>query len=143
MAVDIVFETHSTSEDNERGIATGWLPGALSATGREQAGELGARRRATGVRVVFSSDLRRAVATAQLAFEGSGIPLRTDWRLRECNYGALNGMPVAQLEAERRHRIDEPFPDGESYRQVVERVRAFLADLARDWEGQQVLLVGH
>src|SRR5688500_1208232 len=29
MSVDIVFETHSISEDNEHGIATGWLPGAL------------------------------------------------------------------------------------------------------------------
>ena len=34
MAVDIVFETHSTGEDNQRGVATGWLPGALSAEGQ-------------------------------------------------------------------------------------------------------------
>ncbi len=45
MTIRIVFETHSTTEDNERGIATGWLPGRLSAAGRAQAAEL-ARRRA-------------------------------------------------------------------------------------------------
>ena len=143
MAVDIVFETHSTSTDNERGIATGWLPGALSTEGRVQARALGARRRGTGVDVIFTSDLRRAVETAELAFEGEAIPTRTDWRLRECNYGRLNGMPVAQLHAERRLRIDAPFPDGESYHQVVGRVRTFLDELAPDWDGRQVLLIGH
>lgn len=38
----IVFETHSITEDNELGFATGWLPGRLSATGRELARDLGA-----------------------------------------------------------------------------------------------------
>jgi len=143
MAVDIVFETHSTSEDNERGLATGWLPGALSDEGRAQARALGARRRGTGVQVIVTSDLRRAVETAELAFEGSGLPMQIDWRLRECNYGLLNGMPVAQLATERLARINAPFPEGESYRQVVERVSAFLDDLARDCDGQKVLLIGH
>lgn len=143
MAVDIVFETHSTSEDNERGFATGWQPGTLSALGREQARALGARRQGTGLDVVFTSDLRRAVETAELAFDGSGLPIRTDWRLRECNYGRLTGMPVAQLATERLARVDVPFPDGESYRQVVERVSIFLDDLARDCEAQHVLVIGH
>ena len=95
------------------------------------------------MQVVFTSDLRRAVETAELAFEGSGLPLRTDWRLRECNYGLFNGMPAAQIASERLARIDAPFPEGESYRQVVVRVSAFLDDLARDCDEQQVLLIGH
>jgi broad specificity phosphatase PhoE len=41
MAVQIVYETHSLTEDNEAGRATGWLPGRLSAAGRELAAELG------------------------------------------------------------------------------------------------------
>lgn len=61
MVVELVYETHSTSTDNEAGIATGWLPGQLSAAGRQQARELRARRRDDGVAVVFTSDLRRAV----------------------------------------------------------------------------------
>ncbi|MFD0889954.1 hypothetical protein ACFQ08_35890 [Streptosporangium algeriense] len=39
MPVDLVFETHSISEDNERGVATGWLPGRLSERGRALAAE--------------------------------------------------------------------------------------------------------
>ena len=37
MAIEVVFETHATTLDNEQGHATGWLPGQLSADGQEQA----------------------------------------------------------------------------------------------------------
>lgn len=93
MSVEIVFETHSISTDNERGIATGWLPGLLSERGRTLAAELGERRRDDGIAAVFTSDLRRAVETAEIAFGGAGIPIHQDPRLRECNYGSLNGVP--------------------------------------------------
>ena len=143
MGVQVVYETHSTSVDNEQGLATGWLGGTLSPVGREQAEQLGLRRRPDGLDVVVASDLQRAVETAQLAFGDSGIPLRVDWRLRECNYGALNGMPRSQLDAERRLRLDTPFPGGESWRQAVERVSSFLDELVEERRGQRVLLIGH
>jgi broad specificity phosphatase PhoE len=143
MTVDIIYETHSTTIDNERGIATGWLPGQLSESGREQAHALGKRRRDEDIAAVFVSDLRRAVETAEIAFSGSGIPMYTDARLRECNYGTLNGMPVARLAAERRRHIDEPFQGGQSYRGVVEETRSFLHKLAAGWDGRMVVIVAH
>lgn len=81
--------------------------------------------------------------TADIAFRGSGIPIFHDWRLRECDYGELTGMPASRLEAERSHRIDEPFPGGESYRQTVARVQSFLGDLSPRWDGTQVVVIGH
>jgi broad specificity phosphatase PhoE len=66
-----------------------------------------------------------------------------DWRLRECDYGAMNGMPRALLEAERRARLDEPFPGGESWRQAVARVTGLLDELTRTRDGQRVCLIGH
>ena len=143
MAVQVVYETHSVSVDNERGIATGWLPGSLSARGRELAVELGRRRRSDGLAAVFASDLTRAVETAALAFADSGIPVYVDTRLRECNYGSWNGLPVAQLAAERRARIEVPWPGGESLRDAVARFAAFLADLRRAWDGCRVLVIAH
>jgi hypothetical protein len=125
----------TTTVDNEHGIATGWNDGQLSERGRALAARLGERRRNHGVDAIFSSDLGRAVETVEVAFTGSDIPVHLDARLRECNYGEWNGMPVARLAAERRRRIREPFPGGESYLDVVDRVADFLADLARDWEG--------
>jgi broad specificity phosphatase PhoE len=143
MAVEIIYETHSVTTDNEAGIATGWLPGELSPTGRALARALGDRRRGSGIAAIFVSDLARAVQTAQIAFGDSGIPIHTDARLRECNYGTRNGMPVTQLAAERSQHIDQPYPDGQSYRQVVTQVRSFLHDLSADWDGCKVVVIGH
>jgi broad specificity phosphatase PhoE len=141
VVVEIVYETHSISEDNERGIATGWLPGRLSEEGRRLAAELGERRR--GERLVYVSDLARAVETAEIAFAGSGAEIRQDARLREVDYGAWNGAPVVRIAAERRRRIEEPFPGGPSYRDVVEQTRSFLDDLRRDHDGGRVVVVSH
>ena len=142
MSVELVYETHSISVDNERGIATGWLPGELSAKGRRLAHELGRRRREDGIACVFTSDLRRAVETAEIAFEGSDIEIRRDERLRECNYGELNGAPVAELEP-RRLYVEEPFPGGQSYRDCVGLLRRFLVDVGREFDGRRVLVIAH
>lgn len=143
MPTEIVFETHSWSDDNDRGIATGWLPGQLSPRGRALATELGERRRRNGLAAVFSSDLRRAAETAELAFRGSGIPILHDWRLRECDYGDRNGTPTAELHRDRARYLDQPYPGGESWRQAVQRVAGFLHDLRLRWDGQRVLVIGH
>ena len=143
MSVAIVFETHATSTDNKAGIATGWLPGDVSEGGLLQAVELGERRRAGGFAAVFTSDLARAVRTAEIAFAGTEVPIHTDPRLRECNYGRLNGAPVAVLEQERPARVEGAFPGGESYRDVAARVGAFLTDLHPRFEGRRILVIGH
>ena len=66
-----------------------------------------------------------------------------DWRLRECDYGQRNGMPVAELHAGRREYLDRPYPGGESWRLAVARVGRFLADLPLRWNGQRILVIGH
>jgi broad specificity phosphatase PhoE len=141
--IKLVYETHSLTLDNERGFATGWLPGELSPYGREQARELGDRRREDGLARVFSSDLRRAVETVKIAFAGSALPVHQDARLRECDYGELNGAPVAEIEAIRVDCIERPFPGGESYMDVVRRTREFLDDLLREHDGERVLVISH
>ena len=117
MTVELIFETHALTTDNEAGIATGWLPGALSPRGRELARALGERHRHREVAAVFVSDLARAVQTAELAFGDRGIPIVRDARLRECDYGALTRHPAADIEARRASQIALPFPGGESYEQ--------------------------
>lgn len=143
MAISLVFETHSTTVDNEQGRATGWWPGALSEQGRAQARQLGGRRGNDGITAVFSSDLARAVETASIAFDASPIPVLYDWRLRECDYGERNGMPAAELHATRREHLDRSYPGGESWRQAVARVGRFLGDLPLRWDGKRVLVIGH
>jgi 2,3-bisphosphoglycerate-dependent phosphoglycerate mutase len=130
------------SEDNERGRATGWNHGALSPRGRDLAAELGRRRRADGLDVVLTSDLRRATETAEIAFAGSPIPVLHDWRLRECNYGDLNGHPADLVRAAVPTALDR-YPGGESWADAIERVHGVLDDIQRHWRGRRVLIIGH
>jgi len=143
LSVELVYETHSTTLDNERGIATGWLQGELSEQGRANARSLGERRRDDGLAAVYTSDLARAEDTAAIAFGGTDMPVVSDPRLRECDYGELNGGPVVTVTAVKRLHIDVPFPGGESYCDVVERTREFLVDLAERHDGQRVLVIAH
>lgn len=139
----IVFETHAASLDNEAGIASGHLDVDLSPLGRQQAQELGERYANVAVASVVCSDLRRSFRTAEIAFGSSGVPILRDRRLRECDYGDLTGYPVDIMERERSGRLHHPFPNGESYSQAMERVRALLVELVDGYAGQIVLIVGH
>jgi broad specificity phosphatase PhoE len=143
VGTEIIFETHSMSEDNEAGIAGGWLPGQLSANGCELAAALGRRRSGDGLAAVFSSDLGRALETAAIAFAQSDVPVLADWRLRECDYGTLNGALSEEVHANRSAYLDRPHPGGESWRAATDRVGLFLKDLALRWDGARVLIIGH
>lgn len=143
VSTTIVFETHSITEDNERGLATGWLPGSLSPTGRELARELGDRRRNDGLSAVFTSDLWRAAETTAIAFGSTEVPVLQDRRLRECDFGALNGAARSEVHDDRHRWLDVPYPGGESWRQAVTRVAGFLRDVPTRWDGQRILVIGH
>jgi 2,3-bisphosphoglycerate-dependent phosphoglycerate mutase len=143
MRVEVIFETHSLTEDNEVGRATGWLDGRLSERGKLLAAELGERRRHDGLSAVFVSDLGRAVETAEIAFGGTRLPVYREWRLRECNYGAMNGILREQRDREGPQTLGEPFPGGESWREAVRRVMGFLDELARERDRERVLVIGH
>jgi broad specificity phosphatase PhoE len=141
--IEVVFETHSLSEDNEAGIASGWSHSRLSARGRDLARQLGERRRSDGIAAVFASDLRRAAETAHIAFADTDMPVFLDWRLRECDYGERNAGSAEGHVRDRLNYLDVPYPGGESWLQAVTRVGRFLEDLPVRWDGTRVLIIGH
>lgn len=142
--IDIWFQAHTQTHHNAAGIASGHLDPSLTDHGRERANTV-LRDRYAGQHfdVVFASDTQRAYDTACLIFAGRPFPIVRDPRLRECNYGAFAGRPRAEMEAARTLSVYTPFPHGESYAQVALRMRTFLDQLARERDGEQVLLVGH
>jgi Histidine phosphatase superfamily (branch 1) len=99
MTITLVYETHSTTLDNEAGIATGWLPGELSEQGLRQAVALGQRRRADGIDLVVTSDLARAVDTVR---DGSRVLLVSHSANRWALALLLDGLPL-------RLQVDAPF----------------------------------
>jgi broad specificity phosphatase PhoE len=141
--VIIFFATHATSVDNEHHLASGHRDVALSARGKQQARDLGKRFEQEAFTAIFCSDLQRSSTTGQIAFASRGIPLLQDARLRECDYGELTQHPSHEIEAEKANRIAEPFPHGESYQMVARRMKSFLQDVLKVYEGEKILIIGH
>jgi bisphosphoglycerate-dependent phosphoglycerate mutase len=56
----IIFESHSTTEDNESKLAAGWFDTPLSELGKKQAKQLGERYKDTKLDAIFCSDLSRS-----------------------------------------------------------------------------------
>ena len=141
--IEIVFETHSTTTDNERWVASGWLDGQLSPLGRRQAKELGERRADDELVAVFCSDLARAVETAQIAFGASraaDLPRLAAARVQLRDAQRHRGRA---LEVERTKHVLDPYSGGESYVDVVARVRSFLHDLPPRYPTARIAVIGH
>lgn len=139
----IIFESHATSIDNENGIASGWLDPSLSEKGTEQAKELGQRYSAESPRIIYVSDLKRSYETAKIAFRHLDIPIMQDARLREWNYGLLNGESVKKIDGLKKDHLQLPFPGGESLEQAIERFQFFYEEYLEEMKQGTIIIIGH
>ena len=138
----IYFAAHSTTTDNEKGIASGWEEASLSELGIKQSKQLGSRFKDLKIDMICCSDLKRAVDTVRIAFDNK-LPVLIDKRLREVNYGTFNGKPSKTVSAMKNERIDMAFPGGESYKQALVRLHEFYDEIKKEYPDKTVLVVGH
>jgi len=106
----LVLLRHSQSQWNLENRFTGWVDVDLTAAGEAEAKRGGELLKAAGVSFdrVYTSVLRRANRTAQLALAAAGqgdLPLVRDWRLNERHYGGLTGLNKA--ETAQKHGEDQ------------------------------------
>ena len=142
MAIQITYFVHGTTTDNEKDISSGWFDVELSELGIKQSVDLKDQINGKKFDIVFCSDLKRAVDSAKLTFEGE-VPILSDARLRECNYGKYNAQPSSIVEPMQEKAVEERFPDGESYDDVKIRIVDFLKFLKENYDGKSVAIVEH
>lgn len=140
--VDTIFEAHGTTYDNEAHLSSGWNDVELSLLGIQQSREMGERYKDDHFDAIFCSDLQRAYKSAEIGF-GNKWPIVKDARLRECDYGDFTQHPSEEVDIEKPKRLEVPFSNGESYKQTTDRMRLFLEDLKRDYDGKRVMIIGH
>jgi broad specificity phosphatase PhoE len=100
---------------------------------------------------IYSSDLLRARQTAELIAELLGLPVILEPRLREINLGVWEGMPSNLIEAKypkelaarARNSFYERAPNGESPREVADRVLMAINEIANKHPDESVLIVAH
>jgi broad specificity phosphatase PhoE len=143
---------HGQTSFNEERRFTGWADPPLTALGISQAKALGRRIRDERIDAVYSSDLRRAVETANIATQYSRarpVEITIDSSLREANFGSWQGLTFAEASARDpgaadaliRRSIDFCAPGGETIPEVHERLNRFLSRLREGADNVTILVV--
>src|SRR5919197_1548649 len=137
MATLLVLARHGETDWNREHRLQGWADPPLNELGREQALELADALDGERFDAIYSSDLRRAVETAEIVASAlaAGAVVQ-DAALREVDLGSWSGRlwdEVAGLER----------PDGESREQHRARVVGGVLRLAAAHPGQTLLIVSH
>ena len=141
MDTKIIYFVHGTTTDNAEKLCSGWKEAMLNELGREQAKNLGNISQARGDKfdIMFTSDLIRAIESSDIAFPE--IKKTTDSRLRECNYGDLDGKHKSMVIYE--EHIEEAFPNGESLKDIEIRMRKFIEFIIKEYKGKTIGIVAH
>ena len=140
MAVRVIYFVHGTTTDNAEHKSTGWIPGELTEKGIQQSLDLKEQINLDEIDLVISSDLKRAIDSADYTFKGLK-EIYHDERIRECNYGDLNGQDASLVIYE--NHVTESFPNGEALIDVENRVRDFCNYLKANFDGKTVAIVAH
>ena len=132
---------HGETEMNAKHVKQGWTDSALNQAGRNLARLTGMALKGIHFDACISSPLVRSKETVELVLQESGnasVPVQTDDRLKEINFGEEEGIPVASSSFPPEKAVlfftdalNSPrFPGGESVRDVCRRTGEFLTELA-------------
>ena len=128
---------HGETVDNALQIMQGQTQGELNEQGREQARQVAQRLAAQPVDVFISSDLHRAIQTAEIIAAPHGMPVKQTPLLRERDWGSFTGRFIPDLKG-------EVWPDDiESEPALLQRASDFLQYVTTTYPGKRVVAVGH
>jgi broad specificity phosphatase PhoE len=150
----LVLLRHGQTDYNVGGRMQGHLDSMLTETGVEQAASVAPEIARLVPDRLISSDLQRAVDTADLVSAACGLPVKFDARLRETHLGEWQGRTVAEIEdgwpgAIATWRSDPGWapPGGESRIEVVRRSLPVVEELDEEYAAGEpdttVVLVAH
>jgi probable phosphoglycerate mutase len=141
----LLLVRHGQSEWNAAGLLQGQTPHVpLTERGHAQAAAAAAELAQLQPGALLSSDLFRAVQTAEHCAAATGLAITTTPALREQGYGALEGRPSRELwEVVDWTDAHWSAPGGESLAGLHGRVEAFLTNLAAEPPADVIALVTH
>jgi 2,3-bisphosphoglycerate-dependent phosphoglycerate mutase len=147
----VIIVRHGETEWNIKSIRQGNLDSRLTEKGIAQAKALAQRLTREHFTALYSSDLGRAVQTAEEVASVTGHEIITDPRLRERHLGIFQGLSGEEIkqkhpEEYKLHRSlgpDYVIPGGESVKQQVERNIAYLNEIGSKHLGETIVVVTH
>ena len=136
---------HGETEWNAADRVSGITDIALAPAGLQQAEQLAEQCAAAGdIDRIIASPMQRAQMTAQAVSRRIGIPVQTDERLREWNYGTFEGQSrLTPGFSEAKAAWGCKMPGGESVFQIVQRAYNVIDDVKTLYPEENILLVCH
>lgn len=142
---------HGQSAGNAEGRFGGHGPTPLSALGQEQAAKTAKVLANEGIHAIYTSDLVRAVQTAEPLAKLLNIPIQKSEALRERNVGILEGLTFDESKerfprdyyALINRNIHHVITGGESYRQLLRRITGELKTILRTHQSGRIAIFSH
>jgi broad specificity phosphatase PhoE len=149
-AARLIFVRHAEPHEEMHGRVCGRTDVDLSKLGHAHAAQIASSLASQPIVAVYSSPLRRALATAAPIAQRFGVePVIVD-DLRELNFGELEGLTLE--EATTRYPVEAQwmiapaaasFPGGESVASLRERAVLAAKEIAERHQGEAVAVVSH
>ena len=147
----LIAVRHGEAEWNRAQREMGQMNSPLTPLGIQQAEAIARRLSQIPFAALYSSDLGRAMQTAEIIGAASHMPVTVDAGLRERALGIFEGLTVEEMRQRfpreraefERHDPDYAVPGGESARQRQERGARALTAIAENHPGQTVVAVTH
>ena len=142
---------HGQSDGNAEGRFGGHGPTPLSELGLKQAEATAKLLKKEGVNAIYSSDLHRALQTAEPLSQLTGIPVIATSAFRERNVGVLEGLTFDESKqtfpkdyyALVNRNVHHVITEGESYRHLLRRSTTQLWEILRDHMGGRIAIFSH
>ena len=149
--VRLLLVRHGMTELNSARKFAGYSDAELSETGYKQVERLHDRLADEEIDAVYSSDLKRALATARVVSDGHKVDITTCPELREVNYGDAEELTFDEIghhypevaELLTNFSLKLKFPGGESFLEFIERTSKFLDKLQQYEPSQTILITSH
>lgn len=147
----LIIVRHCQAQGNLERFFQGKIDSEITQKGRAQIGAVSELLSAEPIDVFYTSSLRRARQTADGINLYHDVPIITDDRVAEINAGKWEGRYLTDIEKEYPQAYsdwcNEPSvfqaPDGESMKQVYDRMKAAVDDIIKDNDGKTVCIVSH
>ncbi len=146
--LNAILVRHGETEANKYGIAQGQTDSPLTVEGVASTLRKAAKLAGFSFSAIYSSDLQRAIITAELLKKTLGFskPVSFSSDLREIDFGELSGKPREEImPIVRRHKADLSlrYPGGERGLDLLARTKRFFADVRFRHGGETILVVTH
>jgi broad specificity phosphatase PhoE len=147
----VVFIRPGETNWNRQGRWQGWVAVPMNELGRQQVERLANYVRHIGMGALYTSDLKRAMQTAELLAEKLGYAPIQDERLRERHVGIWQGLTLDEMRDWYAHDYQKLLadrrgfrvPSGESREDVCNRMSAAFDDILATAKGETIGIISH